>query len=130
MVSLPIRSFGIFLAAFKSRSVEEGRFALQEVGLLAYYPGYESAYLFSSTPVVGARSLLWLQGHSRRDSTTEATSSPQPSMMAAQAPSAPALDPKILEEYRSGAVKNTIVKNRQSLVKCYNAYTATKPKAA
>ena len=59
---------------------------------------------------------------------TPATSSAQPSMMAAQAPSTPALDPKILEEYRSGAVKNTIVKNRQSLVKCYNAYTATKPK--
>ena len=40
----------------------------------------------------------------------------------------PMLDPKILEEYKSGAVKNTITKNRAALVKCYDAFTATKPK--
>lgn len=53
------------------------------------------------------------------------TAQPSTSAPAAQLPS---IDPKLLEEYKSGAVKNTITKNRAALVKCYDAFTATKPK--
>ena len=51
----------------------------------------------------------------------------QPSM-SAPAAKAPSVAPEILEEYKTGAVKNTIVKNRASLVKCYDVFTETKPK--
>lgn len=61
------------------------------------------------------------------ETTPQAPRAAQPSMMAPAA-QAPAIDPKLLEAYKSGAVKNTITKNRGALVKCYDAFTATKPK--
>ena len=84
------------------------------------------ALIFSAALLWLGSVLFRLQGYSQ-ETAPPATSSAQPSMMAAQA-QVRQHSIQILEEYRSSAVKNTIVKNRQSLVKCYNAYTATKPK--
>ena len=52
--------------------------------------------------------------------------STRPSLSAPASP--PPTDPALLEDYKKGAVKNTILKNRKALVDCYNAYTNSKPK--